>query len=58
LTQKFTGPATFKSLNNELKLEIQLECHTKWVIEYFDTMRTSNSFCRKIPSVMIFLFKQ
>jgi ABC-2 type transport system ATP-binding protein len=29
LTQKFTGPATFKSLNNELKLEIQLECHTK-----------------------------
>jgi ABC-2 type transport system ATP-binding protein len=52
ITKKFTvGPANFKSLGKELKLEVQLGNAMLMNYTGIDTTRTSDSFCGKIPSV-------
>ena len=53
LTQKFTvGPATFKSLNNELKLEIQLGNATpNELLNLLTQCGQVTHFVEKIPSV-------
>jgi ABC-2 type transport system ATP-binding protein len=60
ITQKFTvGPANFKSLGKELKLEVQLgNAMPNELLQVLTQRGQVTHFVEKIPSVNDILFKQ